>query len=244
VGHSGHPGPVLHAWERTDSRRVINATNGGISAGFEEVWSGAGRPYLQARPDGPSAIAQRFRPSLCSDACLPRTPEARARSALWRPTSPVSAGNRLTGAQIGHEFKLQRRPQHWHPPAAQSLGAGRAGGWWHWPSRAKRRGAGSALDAIRRTFRNCPSNPVRAGSLMGAGAWRIVGGGFGMGPVVPGWSHRSWRHGAGPDAHPRALLPRATESKRRLQAPLAVTSELTPPPSTRPRIQALGRARS
>jgi peptidoglycan hydrolase-like amidase len=48
------------AWQGQPIHAVYHATNGGMAAGFEEVWSGEPLPYLKAFPDGPPAFAKRF----------------------------------------------------------------------------------------------------------------------------------------------------------------------------------------
>jgi SpoIID/LytB domain protein len=169
-------GQVL-SWQGQPIHAVYHASNGGISAGFDEAWSGAVLPYLQARPDGPSPFAERF-PVPLSAARLPallsgggaaygadhplfrwtrRLEAAQIRQALERAGLGVGQPQRLTVLERGASGRV----------LALAL-EGSTG------QRVLRR------DAIRRTLRQLPSTLFELREE-GAGRWRFSGGGFGHG---------------------------------------------------------------
>ena len=157
---------------------VYHATNGGISAGFEEVWSGEARPYLQARPDGPSAFAQRFAVPL--PATLLPGLLSQGGSAYGADHPRFRWQRRLTGAQIGQDLARSGGPSIGTPLRLKVLERGPSG---RVVALAVEGSAGERvlrLDAIRRTFRQLPSTLFEL-VPDGAGAWRFVGGGFGHG---------------------------------------------------------------
>ncbi|MFM9111215.1 MAG: SpoIID/LytB domain-containing protein, partial [Prochlorococcaceae cyanobacterium] len=47
-------------WAGRPIHAVYHATNGGVAAGFEDVWSGAPLPYLRPAIDGPPSLVARF----------------------------------------------------------------------------------------------------------------------------------------------------------------------------------------
>ncbi len=156
---------------------VYHASNGGVSAGFEEVWKGGAVPYLRVFADGPPDFAARF-------------PVPLAPASL-----PVLLGD--GGAAYGADHPRFR----WSRTLTASQIAGalaRAGGGVGQPSGLKvlERGAsgrvlaleiqGSSgsrvlrLDAIRRTLRQLPSTLFTI-TPAGEGVWQVRGGGFGHG---------------------------------------------------------------
>ena len=169
-------GQVL-SWKGEPIHAVYHATNGGISAGFEEVWSGSALPYLQARPDGPAAFAKRFAVPLPAP-LLPKLLDQGGQA--YGAGHPRFRWQRLlTAARIREDLdragvgvgtplglKVLERGQSGRVLALAVQGSG--------GERVLR------LDAIRRTFRQLPSTlfelvPARPGS------WRFQGGGFGHG---------------------------------------------------------------
>ncbi|MCT0231116.1 SpoIID/LytB domain-containing protein [Synechococcus sp. CS-1324] len=169
-------GRVL-SWKGEPIHAVYHATNGGISAGFEEVWSGVALPYLQARPDGPAGFARRFTvplaapllPTLLSQggqaygADHPRFRWQRLLSA-----ERIRADLDRAGAGVGLPLRLKVLERG---PSGRVVALAIQGSTGERVLR---------LDAIRRTFRQLPSTlfelvPDRPGS------WRFQGGGFGHG---------------------------------------------------------------
>ena len=172
----GTAGQVL-TWRGEPIQAVYHATNGGVSAGFEEVWSGSPLPYLQARPDGPAAFARRFAVPLLA-ARLPQllsqggeaygSAHPRFRWTLLLTADQIRADLARAGADVGtpRALKVLERGPSGRVLALAVEGSG--------GERVLR------LDAIRRTFRQLPSTlfqlvPDRPG------AWRVAGGGFGHG---------------------------------------------------------------
>ena len=51
---------LVLTWQGKPVHGVYSASNGGVSAGFEEGWSGGSLPYLRAQLDGPAAEKKRF----------------------------------------------------------------------------------------------------------------------------------------------------------------------------------------
>jgi SpoIID/LytB domain protein len=166
------------AWQEQPIHAVYHASNGGISAGFEEAWQGEPLPYLRAAPDGPAAFSERF--------ALPLRQPARLAQLL--------AGGESAYGSDHPRFRWQRqlsaaRVRTALEPLAPGLGT---------PQRLEvlERGlsgrvlalrvqgsAGSTvlrLDAIRRYLRDLPSTLFTL-SPAGTGQWQVSGGGFGHG---------------------------------------------------------------
>jgi len=154
---------------------VYHASNGGVAAGFEEVWRGNALPYLRPFADGPAAFSARFP--------IPLAP--------GRLGELLGDGDQAWGAD--HPvFRWQRRITADQLQAA--LGAAAVGR----PNRLKvlERGASGRvlaleiagasgsrvlrLDAIRRTLRQLPSTLFSV-SPAGPGVWSVQGAGFGHG---------------------------------------------------------------
>ncbi|MEI7666016.1 MAG: SpoIID/LytB domain-containing protein [Synechococcaceae cyanobacterium ELA263] len=156
---------------------VYHASNGGVAAGFEEVWQGDAVPYLKAFADGPAAFSARFP--------LPLAPA--------RLAALLDDGGQAWGADHP-SFRWHRRITAAQLQAALGEGATSVA----LPSRLKvlERGASGRvlalevagasgrrvlrLDAIRRTLRQLPSTLFRV-SPAGPGAWLVDGAGFGHG---------------------------------------------------------------
>jgi SpoIID/LytB domain protein len=175
---------------------VYHASNGGVAAGFEEVWSGDPLPYLRPFLDGPAPFAARFPLPLAASA-LPAL--LQGGGLAWGGDHPV--------------FRWQRQLSAAQLVAALGAGADRVGT----PRRlvVLERGPsgrvlalaieGSAgtrvlrLDAIRRTLRQLPSTLFTV-TPSGADRWLVEGGGFGHGAGLSqagaidlarrGWSSR------------------------------------------------------
>ena len=170
------------SWQGAPIHAVYHATNGGIAAGFEEVWSGEALPYLQPRVDAPAAVQAfvtlpleptrlaaaltatagahgadhpRFRWTRSLDAAQIQQALARSGVAFARPTGLAVLERGPSGRVLALEI--------------QAAGAGGA------PQRLVLR-----RDAIRRTLRQLPST-LFVLQADGAGRWRFVGGGFGHG---------------------------------------------------------------
>jgi len=162
-------GQLIHA--------VYHASNGGVAAGFEEVWRGSAVPYLKAFADGPAAFSARF-PIPLAPARLPQL--LAGGSQAWGADHPAFRwSRRLTagqlqaalgegGAAIGRPSRLRvlERGASGRVVALEITGPGGA--------RVLR------LDAIRRSLRQLPSTLFNV-SPAGAGVWLVEGGGFGHG---------------------------------------------------------------
>ncbi|MEB3331403.1 MAG: SpoIID/LytB domain-containing protein [Synechococcaceae cyanobacterium] len=175
---TGTRGQVL-TWQGQPIHAVYHATNGGVSAGFEEGWNGPPLAYLKAAIDAPEGLQDRFR--------LPLKPAALPQ--LLQTTSPFyGAGHplfrwerQLTAARLARVL----------PAGSGTSAVGLASGL-----RVLQRGrSGRVLaleitapagrrvlerDAIRRAFRELPSTLFSV-IPAGPGSWRLVGGGHGHG---------------------------------------------------------------
>ncbi|MFN7898452.1 MAG: SpoIID/LytB domain-containing protein [Synechococcaceae cyanobacterium] len=169
-------GQVL-SWQGQPIHAVYHASNGGIAAGYDEVWNGEPRPYLRPFVDGPPNLARSIALPLAAEplkrllqeplaaygADHPRfrwqrmlSAEDLARAAA-SGTAPIGAVQRLTVLERGPSGRV----------LALQIGGSKG-------SRVLRR------DAIRRTLRQLPST-LFVVLPAGPGAWRVVGGGFGHG---------------------------------------------------------------
>ncbi len=156
---------------------VYHATNGGVAAGFEEVWSGAPLPYLKAFVDGPS--------SLQGSLPLPLQPEGlalllRQGGTAYGANHPVFRWQRqLSAAQISAALRGVA-PRLGEPRSVRVLERGPSGR----VLALEIVGSGDTtvlrLDAIRRNLRTLPSTLFEVRPVA-AGQWRVVGGGFGHG---------------------------------------------------------------
>ena len=168
----------LLASEGQPIHAVYHASNGGIAAGFEEVWQGGALPYLHAFADGPSAFASLYP--------LPLKPASL--SGLLKGGAPLPWGadhslfrwqRTLTAAQLssalGSNGKSLGTPTRLRVLArgpsgrVLALEIGGKGGTWV-----------LRLDAIRRNLRQLPSTLFEL-TPAGPGRWLVRGGGFGHG---------------------------------------------------------------
>ncbi|WP_050757229.1 SpoIID/LytB domain-containing protein [Cyanobium sp. PCC 7001] len=164
-------------WQGQPIHAVYHATNGGVSAGFEEVWSGAPLPYLRSAVDGSQALKARFPLPLASG----QVPQLLATGNGFHGVDhPRFRWTRtLTAGQIAQA--LQRlEPQLGTPERVTVLERGMSGR----VLALQVQGTGGAtvlrLDAIRRNLRQLPST-LFVVSPSGPGSWRFEGGGFGHG---------------------------------------------------------------
>ncbi|MFZ0408103.1 MAG: SpoIID/LytB domain-containing protein [Cyanobium sp.] len=156
---------------------VYHASNGGVAAGFEEVWRGDALPYLKPFADGPAAFSARFPIPLASA----RLPELLGDGGqAWGADHPAFRWHRRItadqlrtalgagGAAVGqpNRLKVLTRGASGRVVALEITGAG--------GSRVLR------LDAIRRTLRQLPSTLFSV-SPAGPGVWSVQGAGFGHG---------------------------------------------------------------
>lgn len=169
-------GQVL-SWQGQPIHAVYHATNGGIAAGYEEVWSGAPLPYLRPFVDGPA--------SLTRSVSLPLAPEPLKR--LLRESAPAYGADHplfrwqrlLSASDLARAMAsgptpigpVQRLTVLERGPSGRVLALQISGSKG---SRVLRR------DAIRRRLRQLPST-LFVVMPAGPGLWRLVGGGFGHG---------------------------------------------------------------
>ena len=169
-------GQVL-TWQGQPIHAVYHASNGGVSAAFEEGWSGGGLPYLRPALDGPSAFTSRWSlplapPSLA--ALLRDGQEAfgsdHPRFRWQRLLTPAAVAAALAGEAprlgVVQGLAVRERGPSGRVVALRIVGAK--------GSLELRR------DAIRRTFRQLPSTLFTVQTAAGGG-WRLDGGGFGHG---------------------------------------------------------------
>ena len=164
-------------WQGAPIHGVYHATNGGVSAGFEEVWSGTSLPYLQPRVDGTSAVQARF-PLPLPGGQLPALLASREFYGADHPRFRWSRS--LDAAQIRQA--LQRvAPQLGPPQQVKVLERGTSG---RVLALEIRDGGGEAVvlrrDAIRRNLTQLPST-LFVVDPQGPGRWSFTGGGFGHG---------------------------------------------------------------
>ena len=156
---------------------VYHASNGGVAAGFDEVWSAEAVPYLRPAADGPPPFGERFR--------VPLTPAtlaallANGRQA-YGADHPVFRWQRLlTAEQISRALAADARtlgPLR----SVKVLERGPSGRVLALEIRGSAGARVLRRDAIRRTLRRLPST-LFVVKRAGAGAWRFEGGGFGHG---------------------------------------------------------------
>ena len=170
------------AWQGAPIHGVYHATNGGISAGFEEVWCGSVLPYLRSWVDGPGAIQAKV--------TLPLEPAGvaaalAATSRAYGFDHPRFRWTRLLdGAQIQRAL-AKTAPQLGTPTRLTVLERGPSGRVLALAIDA-RGPAGEPQsvvlrrDAIRRNLRQLPST-LFVLRPEGSGRWRFDGGGFGHG---------------------------------------------------------------
>jgi SpoIID/LytB domain protein len=165
-------------WARRPIHAVYHASNGGVSAGYEEAWLGPPLPYLRAAVDGPPPLVQAFP--------LPLT-------APGRLSVLLQDGSRVYGSR--HPlFRWSRRLDRSQIEAAlggaaagigtiqqlQVLERGSSGRVVRLALRGSRGERVLQRDAIRRTLRSLPSTLFML-TPVAAGVWRFDGGGFGHG---------------------------------------------------------------
>ncbi|WP_255441419.1 MULTISPECIES: SpoIID/LytB domain-containing protein [unclassified Synechococcus] len=169
-------GQVL-SWQGQPIHAVYHASNGGIAAGFEEAWSGAPLPYLQASPDGPPAFARRFALPLPAASLPALLRDGRTAYGAGHPLFRWS--RQLNATRIRQA--LEKGPGGvGQPTALKVLERGPSGRVLALAVVGSTGQRVLRLDAIRRTFRQLPSTlfVVRPD---GPGRWSFSGGGFGHG---------------------------------------------------------------
>jgi SpoIID/LytB domain protein len=157
---------------------VYHATNGGIGAGFEEVWNGDPLPYLRAFADGPPGFVARF-PLPLAPAALPGLLGAEGETAYgtdhprfrWRRQLTAGGVARALGTAAAGVGSPQQLRVLERGPSGRVLALGIEGSAGRHVLR---------LDAIRRTLRELPSTLFTL-TPDGPGSWRVEGGGFGHG---------------------------------------------------------------
>ncbi|MFM7087442.1 MAG: SpoIID/LytB domain-containing protein [Cyanobium sp.] len=157
---------------------VYHATNGGVAAGYEEVWQGAPLPYLRAFPDGPPAFAAAH-PLPLSNAALPSLLGGGAPSG-WGAYHPLYRWQRtLTASSLSAALGTGAAAVG-TPTGLQVLQRGPSGRVLALEIRGTAGRRVLRLDAIRRTLRQLPSTLFTL-APSGPGRWLVQGGGFGHG---------------------------------------------------------------
>jgi SpoIID/LytB domain protein len=164
-------------WQGEPIHAVYHATNGGISAGLEEVWSAEALPYLRAALDGPPAFTSRWTLPLAPAplASLLRDgqaaygsdhPRFRWRRTLTPATVAAALGSEASRLGPVRRLEVAERGPSGRVVALRIVGA--------------RGSLDLRRDAIRRTFRQLPSTLFIVQPVAG-GSWLLEGGGFGHG---------------------------------------------------------------
>ena len=155
---------------------VYHASNGGISAAYEEAWSGAPVPYLRPFADGPAPFQARY-PVPLAAAALPDL--LRDGRTAWGADHPVFRWQRrLSAAQISSALGRERAVGR--PTALKVLSRGPSGRVLALEVQGTEGNTVLRLDAIRRTLRTLPST-LFVLRPAGVGVWQLEGGGFGHG---------------------------------------------------------------
>lgn len=165
------------AWQGRPIHGVYHATNGGVSAGFEEAWSGEPLPYLRPRVDGGAALEQRFALPLAAAQVGPLL----STSGFYGADHPRFRWTRTLEAGEMRQALQGLAPELGTPERVSVLERGPSGR----VLALEIAGSGGQsvvlrLDAIRRSFAQLPSTLFVVEPL-GPGRWRFVGGGFGHG---------------------------------------------------------------
>ena len=156
---------------------VYHASNGGIAAGLDEVWTAAAVPYLRPAPDGPTSFATRFAVPLTPPSLTGLLADGRQ---AYGADHPLFRWQRLlTAAQIGRALAGATRPLG-PIKAIRVVDRGPSGRVLALELRGSAGSQTLRRDAIRRTLRQLPST-LFVVTPAGPGAWRFVGGGFGHG---------------------------------------------------------------
>jgi SpoIID/LytB domain protein len=164
-------------WQGEPIHAVYHATNGGVAAGFEEVWSGEPRPYLRTFADGPAPFQARFPIPLAAGTVAALLadggqaygadhPRFRWRRSLTAGEISAALGKEAAAVGTPRELKVLERGPSGRVVALEIVGS-----------------AGTKvlrLDAIRRTLRRLPSTLFTV-TPAGSGGWQVEGGGFGHG---------------------------------------------------------------
>lgn len=165
------------SWQGEPIHAVYHATNGGVAAGFEEVWSGPPLPYLKPFLDGPQALQTRFPLPLAATQVPPLLSGG---SALYGADHPRFRWSRtITAGQLGQALRATA-PQLGTPQTVSVLERGVSGRVLALGIQGSGGSTVLRLDAIRRTLRQLPST-LFVVAPSGAGSWRFDGGGFGHG---------------------------------------------------------------
>ena len=176
-------------WAGQPIHAVYHATNGGVSAGFDEAWGGPGLAYLKPAIDAPVSaptsapssgaqpLGRRF--GLPLGAAGVHDFLAQGRAAYGADHGLFRWTRSLDAAQIAKAVALQA-PQLGQPQQVVVLRRGASGR----VLALKIEGPGGELvlqlDAIRRTLRQLPST-LFVVEKVGPGQWLFTGGGFGHG---------------------------------------------------------------
>jgi len=169
------------SWAGQPIHGVYHASNGGVSAGFEEAWGGAGLPYLKPAIDAPSSGAQSLvrRFPLPLGAAAVHDVLAHGRAAYGADHSRFRWTRSLDAAQIATAVAAQA-PQVGQPLQVVVVRRGASGRVLALKIEGDRGDVVLHLDAIRRTLRQLPST-LFVVQRVGPGRWVFEGGGFGHG---------------------------------------------------------------
>lgn len=168
-------------WAGQPIHAVYHASNGGVSAGFEEAWGGAGLPYLKPAIDGPSSgprsLADRF--PLPLGAAGVHDFLAHGGAAYGADHPHFRWTRSLDAGQIAKAVAAQA-PQVGQPQQVVVVRRGASGRVLSLKIVGQGGDVVLHLDAIRRTFRQLPST-LFVVQKVAPGQWLFEGGGFGHG---------------------------------------------------------------
>ena len=172
---------LVLTWAGQPIHAVYHASNGGVSAGFEEAWGGAGLPYLKPAIDapgsGPQSLARRF-PLPLGGAGVPDF-LADGGAAYGADHSRFRWTRSLDAGQIAKAVAVQA-PQLGQPQQVVVLRRGASGRVLAMKIVGQGGDVVLHLDAIRRTLRQLPST-LFVVQKVAPGQWLFKGGGFGHG---------------------------------------------------------------
>jgi len=164
-------------WAGRPIHAVYHATNGGVAAGFEDVWSGAPLPYLRPAIDGPPSLVARFPLPLAAAALPPLLADGRQ---AYGADHPRFRWQRQLSAERLQQVLGAEAAGTGRPTGLQVLERGPSGRVLALEIRGPLGAVVLRRDAIRRRLRELPSTLFTL-TAEGPGRWRLSGGGFGHG---------------------------------------------------------------
>ncbi|MEB3199791.1 MAG: SpoIID/LytB domain-containing protein [Synechococcaceae cyanobacterium] len=169
-------GKVL-SWNGEPIHAVYHASNGGIAAGFDEVWNASPLPYLKPFVDAPEPVARRLPLPVQVG---PLATLLKQNSTTYGADHPLYRWQRLlTAADVAQALSRSQQGVG-EVQRLEVVARGPSGRVLTLRIRGSKGTRLLSRDAIRRTLRQVPSTLFLL-EAAGPGRWRLVGGGFGHG---------------------------------------------------------------